>query len=156
MVVVSSFAMEQIQNHYFGDEIKRIGDSMDDTFFLLCGDICLFFGMLCGVSCILSGLYTSSSTPALCQEALQLLFSIHGSWRHCETVSQNDFVTRSLCVKSHVKYSVFWMELCFSSKLRLKVTVWFGWNLNGTFTVRERFWKMKNPREKKITKLLAM
>lgn len=135
-------------------------------YFLLCGDIRLFLGMLSGVGCILSGLHTSGSIPALRlrgwaahvfrsweSEALQKLF-----------FGGNDFVTCSLCVKSHVKYSVFWMELCFSSKLLLTVTVCFGWNLNGTYTVRGRcFWKMKKKKQtktqgwkKKITKLLAM
>lgn len=47
-------------------------------FFFICGDICLFLGMPSGVGCrlsaTLSGLHTSSSTPALCREAERLPF----------------------------------------------------------------------------------
>ncbi len=82
-------------------------------------------------------------------------FFIHGDWRHCKTHLGNDFVTCSLCVKSHVKYSVFWMELCFSSKLLLTVTVCFGWNLTA-HTLSEDIVseKWKNPRIKKLQSCL--
>lgn len=161
------------------DENIRINDSMDATllylisfdilfifFFFFCWDICLISWMLSGVGCrlsaILSGLHTSSSTPALCREAKRLLFSIHRNRRHRETLLRNDFMTCFLCVKSHVKYSVFWMELCFSLKIATYSNCMFRVKSNGTYTVRGHFWKRKrkkNPmilKKKKFTKLLAM
>lgn len=166
---------------YVWDEIIRINDSMDATllyliwfdilfiliFFFFCGDICLISWMLSGVGCrlsaILSGLHTSSSTPALCREAKRLLFSIHRNRRHRETLLGNDFMTCFLCVKSHVKYSVFWMELCFSLKIATYSNCMFWVKSNGTYTVRGHFWNMKRKKKKKtqgykkkITKLLAM
>lgn len=122
-------------------------------FFFFCGDICLISWMLSGVGCrlsaILSGLHTSSSTPALCREAKRLLFSIHRNRRHRETLLGNDFMTCFLCVKSHVKYSVFWMELCFSLKIATYSNCMFWVKSNGTYTVRGHFWNMKRKKKKK-------
>lgn len=88
--------------------------------------------------------------PALCWGCtgklhLRLLFSTQGI-RHFETLG-NDFMTCFLCVKSHVKYSVFWMELCFSS---IATYCMFWVKYNGTYTVRGHcFWKKKT-QEKKL------
>lgn len=69
MVVVSSFAMEQIQNHYFGDEIKRIGDSMDDT---------LLFSFFVGISVCSWGCSVESAASSLdyTPVAVHLLFAV--------------------------------------------------------------------------------
>lgn len=68
MLVVSSFATEQIQNHYFGDEIKRIGDSMDDT---------LLFSFLVGISVCSWGCSVESAASCLdyTPVAVHLLFA---------------------------------------------------------------------------------
>lgn len=163
-----SFALERI---VFATSGMRLSESMTQwmllcfiwfdliwyfiyfDFFFFCGDICLISWMLYGVGCrlsaILSGLHTSSSTPALCREAKRLLFSIHRNRRHRETLLGNDFMTCFLCVKSHVKYSVFWMELCFSLKIATYSNCMFWVKSNGTYTVRGHFWNMKRKKKTK-------
>lgn len=112
---------------------------------------------------ILSGLHIRSSTSALCWEVtlkkkrLLLVFYSKGI-RHCKTLFRgNDFMTCFLCVKSHVKYSVFWMELCFSSNCYLTVCFWVKYN--GTFTCQRMLFlkkkeKKKKPKEKKLQSCL--
>lgn len=48
--------------------------------------VCSWWCSLESTAAILSGLHTSSSTPAQCRKAKQLPFSIHGNWRCCKTL----------------------------------------------------------------------
>lgn len=159
-----SFALESIQNHYFWNAINRINDSVDATllfyhFFYKYKFAGIF---VCSWGCSLES--AADFLPSCLDYttvAVHLLFDgrLNGSCLPFMGIGGtaklfwgNDFVTCFLCVKSHVKYSVFWMELCFSSKIATYSNCMFWVKSNSTYsTLSEDIVseKWKRPKDEK-------